>query len=62
MPARFIGQQLWARVYEQPLEVHHGAERIAGVASSLLTALKHNRKAMGIEREINYINEAKSLV
>jgi adenine-specific DNA-methyltransferase len=28
----------------------------------LLAALKHDRKAMGIDREINYINEAKSRI
>jgi adenine-specific DNA-methyltransferase len=33
-----------------------------GVASALLAALKHNRRAMGIDREINYINEAKSRI
>jgi len=34
----------------------------SGVASALLAALKHDRKAMGIDREINYINEAKSRI
>jgi DNA modification methylase len=33
-----------------------------GVASALLAALRHNRKAMGIDREIDYVNEAKSRV
>lgn len=31
----------------------------SGVGSALLAALKQNRKAMGIDREIAYINEAK---
>jgi hypothetical protein len=31
VPARFIGRRLRARVYEQPLEVYHGAERIAQI-------------------------------
>lgn len=33
-----------------------------GVGSALLAALKHNRKAMGIDREITYIDEAKSRI
>jgi DNA modification methylase len=33
-----------------------------GVASALLAALKHKRKAMGIDREMTYINEAKSRI
>jgi hypothetical protein len=33
-----------------------------GVASALLAALKQNRKGMGIDREIIYINEAKSRI
>jgi transposase len=31
VPARFIGRRLRARVYEQHLEVYHGAERIAQI-------------------------------
>ena len=31
VPARFIGRRLRARVYEQHLEVYHGAERIAHI-------------------------------
>jgi hypothetical protein len=31
VPARFIGRRLRARVYEQYLEVYHGAERIAEI-------------------------------
>jgi DNA modification methylase len=33
-----------------------------GVASALLAALRHKRKAMGIDREITYINEATSRI
>jgi DNA modification methylase len=33
-----------------------------GVGSALLAAIRHNRKAMGIDREINYIDEAKSRI
>jgi transposase len=32
VPARFIGRRLRARVYEQSLEVYHGAERIAEIS------------------------------
>jgi len=32
VPARFIGRRLRARVYEQSLEVYHGAERIAQIS------------------------------
>jgi DNA modification methylase len=33
-----------------------------GVASALLAALKQNRRGMGIDREITYLNEAKSRI
>jgi DNA modification methylase len=34
----------------------------AGVASSLIAALKHNRKAMGIEKESNYVKIGKQRI